>query len=229
MIDFHTHILPQMDDGSRSAEESIAMLRKEVTLGITDVILTSHYYADENSPAEFLSRRERAWKKLEPHLAPDLPRLHLGAEVQYFEGICAVEDIRHLQIAGCGCMLLEMPFCRWTDRMTDDILELNELPDNRIVLAHIERYMDMQRPGLWRELRECGVLLQCNVSFFGNWRTRYRAMRMLARGEINFLGSDCHGMRYRQPNWDMLPAKAWEQVRSGDAYKMLAGKLEAGS
>lgn len=227
MIDFHTHILPQMDDGSSSVEESVAMLRAEAAHGITDVILTSHYYADENSPSEFLARRERAWEKLRSHLTPDLPRVHLGAEVQYFEGICTVKDICSLQIGGTDCMLLEMPFCRWSDRMIDDVLELNELPDNRIVLAHIERYMDMQSLGVWSELRDHGIMLQTNVSFFANWRTRFRAMRMLSQGGIDFLGSDCHSMRYRQPNWDKLPAKAWEQVRSGDDYKMFARKLAA--
>lgn len=229
MIDFHTHILPHMDDGSGSVEESIAMLRAEAALGITDVILTPHYYADENSPTEFLARRARSWENLAPHLTEELPRVHLGAEVQYFEGISAVKDIRSLQIGETQLMLLEMPFCRWTDRMVDDVLALNELPDNRIVLAHIERYLDMQMPGICAELKNCGILIQTNVSYFANWRTRYRAMRMLSRGEIDFLGSDCHNMSYRRPNWDRLPGKAWERVNNGEACKALAERLASNS
>ena len=218
MIDFHTHILPNMDDGSHSVAESVAMLSAEAEQGITDVILTPHYYADENSPTEFLRRRSQSWEMLAPHLAGKLPNVHLGAEVQYFEGICAVKDIACLRIGGTDHLLLEMPFCRWTDRMIDDVLELDDRSDTRIVLAHIERYMDMQPSGLWRELHECGILLQSNVSFFGNWRTRYRAMRMVSKSEINFLGSDCHNMKYRRPNWDKLPGSVRERICASDTY-----------
>ena len=225
MIDFHTHILPGIDDGSRSIAESTGLLSVESQQGITHVILTPHYYADENSPSEFLIRRSRAWEKLRPHLTPDMPSVHLGAEVQYFEGICAVADICSLKIEDTDYLLLEMPYCRWTDRMINDILELNDRQDVRIVLAHVERYMDMQLPGLYRELHSGGVLMQCNVSFFTNWKTRYRAMRMLVKGEIDFLGSDCHSMRNRRPNWDRLPPRARERIRSAGAYALLAQKL----
>ena len=54
MIDFHTHILPGMDDGSRSVAESIAMLRAQAEQGVTTVIATPHFYANDESVATFL-------------------------------------------------------------------------------------------------------------------------------------------------------------------------------
>ncbi|MBR0327586.1 MAG: DUF4185 domain-containing protein [Clostridia bacterium] len=78
--------------------------------------------------------------------------------------------------------------------------------------------MDMQPSGIWQELHECGILLQSNVSFFGNWRTRYRAIRMVSKSEINFLGSDCHNMKYRRPNWDKLPGSVRERICASDTY-----------
>lgn len=227
MIDFHTHILPRMDDGSRNVAESIAMLTEEFRQGITDVVLTPHYYADEGSPSEFLARRSHAWQMLKPRLTEGLPRIYLGAEVQYFEGICAVDDICCLRIEGTNFLLLEMPFCRWTDRMINDVLELNDRPDIRIVLAHIERYLENQTPEVWKKLQAGGVLMQSNVSFFADWKTRLRAMRMLSKGEISFLGSDCHNMKYRKPNWIKLPEKAWTKVRAVKAYKSLLRELKA--
>lgn len=225
MIDFHTHILPRIDDGSRSVEESLALLREESRQGVTDVLLTPHYYADEYSPLEFLRRRDRAWKALAEHLRPEDPRLRLGAEVQYFEGMTAVEDLRHLRIAGTKLLLLEMPFCPWSERMVEDILKLNDRPDTQIVLAHIERYLSMQPSGIWRRLREYGVLNQCNVSFFIHWQTRLRAMHMVSTGKIDFLGSDCHNMKHRRPNWDALPEYARDRILTGSAYGSLQRTL----
>lgn len=208
MIDFHTHILPHLDDGSRSVSESVNMLQEEARQGVKTVILTPHFYAEENSPVEFLKRRYKSWQKLEPYLSPELPNVRLGAEVQYFEGICNVEDVHHLRIIGTNLLLVEMPFNHWTNRMVEDILDLNERQDTQIVLAHIERYIDMQNQNVWQQLLAGGVLMQSNVSFFGNWKTRHQAMSMLKRGEIHLLGSDCHNMQTRRPNWDLLPEKA---------------------
>lgn len=225
MIDFHTHILPVMDDGSDSVKTSLSMLREEARQGISTVLLTPHYYAHENSPQTFLKRRQKAWEHLEPYLRPELPQVRLGAEVQYFEGICAVEDIRDLRIEGTELLLLEMPFCHWSDRVVEDVLELNEWEDTRIVLAHMERYMAMQPKDLWEQLRERGILMQCNVSFFDGWRKRRKAMSMLTSGEIQFLGSDCHNMKTRRPNWDILPDKARLLIQQRKEYKALQRQL----
>ena len=218
MIDFHTHILPGVDDGSQSIPESVSMLRAEARQGIEAVVLTPHFYAQENSPAQFLERRQQMYKHLLPNLWRELPMICLGAEVQYFEGICAVEDIRHLRIEGTEYLLVEMPFSHWPDRVVKDVMELNDLTDTTVVLAHIERYLAMQSKDVWERLRSCGVLMQSNVSFFGNWKTRHKAMSMLARGEIHLLGSDCHNMKTRQPNWDRLPEKAKRLVEQSAPY-----------
>lgn len=215
MIDFHTHILPGMDDGSKSVEESIWLLQEETRQGVDTVMLTPHYYADENSPVDFLRRRYAAWKRLSEAWCREFPKVRLGAEVQYFEGICGIEDIRHLRIVGTNFLLLEMPFCRWTDRMIGDVLELNDQWQLQIVLAHIERYMAMQSPDLWARLRAYGVLMQSNVSFFGNWKTKGKALNMLANGEIHFLGTDCHNQKTRKPNWDLLPEHGKRLLATG--------------
>ena len=60
IIDFHSHILPGIDDGSRNVEESIALLRKEAEQGITHVIATPHFYPQHDTPERFLKRRNEA-------------------------------------------------------------------------------------------------------------------------------------------------------------------------
>lgn len=218
MIDFHTHILPCVDDGSGSIRESVSMLREEARQGIEAVVLTPHFYADENDIPTFLHRRQRAWNQLKAYLPPQAPDLYLGAEVQYFEGIRDAENIHLLRILGSSLLLIEMPFCRWTDRMVEDVLELNDRENLQVVLAHIERYASMQPRNTWRELCARGIMTQANISFFAGWKTRRKAMSMLSDGEIHFLGSDCHNMTTRPPNWDRLPQRAAALAAQNWAY-----------
>lgn len=222
MIDFHTHILPGMDDGSRSISQSVSMLREEARQSVDTVFLTPHFYAEENRPVEFLKRRYSAWRKLAPYLWPELPSVRLGAEVQYFEGICRAEDIQHLRIVGTDLLLLEMPFCRWSARMLGDVAELNARREIQIVLAHIDRYIPMQKQDVWDWLRANGVLMQANVSSFQNRKTRKKVLSMLSEGQIQFLGSDCHNMETRRPNWDSLSDQAWTLAESSPEHIAIA-------
>lgn len=223
MIDLHTHILPEIDDGSRSVLESVSLLEEERRQGVDTVFLTPHFYAEENDPVSFLRKRYRAWRKLEPYLSPQLPAVRLGAEVQYFEGIHAVEDIRHLRLVGTNYLLLEMPFSRWTDRMLADVITLGERYELCVILAHIERYLAKQRPEIWKNLRANGVLMQSNVSFFTGKKTKKQALAMLERNEIHFLGSDCHNMGNRRPNWDALAAQAAALYTHSGGYRAVKG------
>ena len=59
MIDFHCHILPEMDDGSKDAGMSLAMLDMEREQGVTEVVFTPHFYAQEDSVVHFLRKENR--------------------------------------------------------------------------------------------------------------------------------------------------------------------------
>ena len=218
VVDFHTHILPVIDDGSHSISESVTLLRMQMHQGVRAVVATPHFYADQNSPEAFLEKRNRVWRQLAPYLWPELPKVYLGAEVQYFEGIASVEEISLLKIEGSDLLLLEMPFHRWTERMIDDVLEINGRSGVQVVLAHIERYLTKQPKAVWQHLRDNDVLMQSNVSFFADWKTRHKAMCMLANGEIHILGSDCHDKTKRPPNWDLLPDKAVQVAKDSTSY-----------
>ena len=65
MIDFHSHILPGMDDGSQTVEESLTLLEMLRAQGVDTVAATPHFYARENSPEVFLRRRREAWERLD--------------------------------------------------------------------------------------------------------------------------------------------------------------------
>lgn len=199
MIDFHSHVLPGMDDGSKSVEESLALLEASAGQGISHMAATSHFYPMENSPEQFLERRAAAAERLRRVWKPGLPKLLLGAEVYFFEGMSGVQELDALRLEGTQLLLVEMPFHSWTDRMVKELLAVHERPGICVMLAHIERYFRFQPKGIWDDLRDRGILMQSNAEFFLSWRTKRKACRMLAEGRIHLLGSDCHNMTARPP------------------------------
>lgn len=199
MTDIHSHILPNLDDGSQSLEESLEMLRVMSVQGISRVAATPHFYPGEISPEDFLIRRAAAAARLTKAWSPEFPQIFLGAEVYYFEGIARAQAVEELRIQGTELLLLEMPFRAWTVRMVDELLELNARKGVTVLLAHMERYQRFQKPKVWDLLLRQGVQMQSNADFFLHWKTRRRALRMLKAGKIHLLGSDSHNMTVRPP------------------------------
>lgn len=203
MLDLHTHILPAMDDGSRDVEETLKMLAAEKDAGVTTIALTPHFYPHREDPERFLRRRARCLEAMqsdEGYQAVRPKRLLVGAEVAYFDGISRVEGIERLCLGDTGAMLVEMPFCTWNDRMLGEIDKLQKTCGIQPILAHVERYLQFQSVRVVEELVEEGVWVQVNASFFQRWQTARKAVKMLDRGLIHFLGTDCHNMQSRRPN-----------------------------
>ena len=200
MFDFHTHILPKMDDGSSSVEESIAMLHALKLQGVNYVAATPHFYADRMSPNSFFERRQAAWDRLKPHLSPELPEIRLGAEIQYFEGINRYEGLERFCIDGTDLLLLEMPMGSWTTRMVSALAEINARPNITVLLAHIERYYREQSKATWDNLLKCGIQMQASASFFISRSSRRLSMKLLRDGSIHVLGTDCHDSADRKPD-----------------------------
>jgi len=212
MTDYHSHILPGMDDGSRSVEESLSLLREEVRQGIDTVVMTPHFYSGQNSPRRFLKRRFDSFQKLLPRLDRSCPRIILGAEVQFFPGISDCEDLSLLTIGQTKLLLLEMPFSRWDRQTVQETLLLGECRDVRVVLAHIDRYYTDQPVSLWRELSEAGILMQLNTSALDGTLDRLRYRKLIDGGSVHMLGSDCHNMTVRPPRWGRVTPDISERV-----------------
>ena len=81
LVDFHSHILPAIDDGAKNIEESIKILDMMSETGVDVVYCTPHFYPHEMSVEKFLERRRQAYGKLVPYLKPHHPKLKMGAEV----------------------------------------------------------------------------------------------------------------------------------------------------
>lgn len=204
MTDFHTHILPAVDDGSKSVEASLEMLRMERQQGIDRVVLTPHFYANHDSPERFLHRRDRAIARLRDALqdSPADVELRLGAEVYYFDGMSDCEHLRELAIEGTDLLLVEMPFEKWTARMYRELDGISSKSGLTPVIAHIDRYISRSDyKEIFERLSEFPVYIQANADFFTGFFTKKLALRLLSEKKIHFLGSDCHNTDRRPPNY----------------------------
>lgn len=200
MLDIHSHFLPKMDDGSKSTEMSMEMLRSSKKQGVTSIVSTSHFYGDRESPESFLHRRRHAIEKLRPLLSDREPEIHLGAEVFYYPGIDRSDSIPKLAIEGTDLIMIEMPFIPWSDRIFDDLIALQYNHRLHIVLAHVERYQSIQKRDIYAQLFEQPFYFQCNAAAFTSFRSRKLALRLLDNELLHFLGTDCHNTDKRPPN-----------------------------
>ena len=202
MIDWHSHILPAMDDGSRSLDESIQMLDEMVRQGVNTVLATPHFYANEESVDDFLRRRKESFDLLLSKAVDHDINIVCGAEVRYYSGISRTEGIDKLVIGETNLLLLEMPTEKWTDFMVRELVELANTSGLKLIIAHIERYIYLQNKESIKALDEAGILGQSNSSFFKRFGSRRKAIKLLKSGFIHFIGSDCHNMTTRPPTLD---------------------------
>ena len=203
LIDFHSHVLPGIDDGSKSVEMSIQMLRVEAQQGIGHVVATPHFYPQYDTPERFLKRRAAAESALREEMQKHtgMPELSVGAEVYYFPGISDSEGISELTIDQKRCILIEMPTSTWTEAMYRELEGLYVKRDLVPIIAHIDRYIGrFSNHGILNRLERLPVLIQANAEFFLERYTSSLALRMLKKEEIHLLGSDCHDLSSRKPN-----------------------------
>lgn len=214
MIDWHTHILPGVDDGSRDAEESIAMLQMLSEQGVDTAIATPHFLANDESVDSFLARRAASAELLAEAMPDGAPQILLGAEVKYYQGISRMADLGRLRIEGTRLLLLEMSMAKWTEYTVRELIELSASRDVTVILAHVERYYRLQSRATWERLYENGLLMQANASFFTELPTRRRAVGLLEDRFLGVVGSDCHNLTSRPP-------------RIGKAFEWIEKKLGA--
>ena len=210
MIDFHTHILPGIDDGSKDINMTKDMLLMEKEQGTDLIIATPHFYAHRTRVEEFLMRREHSLARVMELKSetPGLPEIKVGAEVYYFDGIGRAEHLPDLCISGTDILLLEMPFAQWSSDMARTVEDLIRKRKLRIVLAHVERYERFQKDrSAWHRIIEMPLTLQMNAESFietGSWLRPSHAhkmcLRLIEEQENCIIGSDCHDMTERPPN-----------------------------
>ncbi len=191
MIDLHSHLLPAVDDGSRSVEQSVKVLLEMARQGITDVCLTPHLPAGRTEAGPPLGHN-RAFEALRQQ-APQMPRLHRGAEVMMDRPITRpVALARNVTLAGTRYILVEFPRLVAYDTVSSalaQVAELGLIP----VLAHPERYSccSVDAVRYWRSLG-CKAQVDATTLLAPQARGQ-RARLLVSEGLADILAGDNHG------------------------------------
>jgi protein-tyrosine phosphatase len=191
VIDLHSHLLPGVDDGSRSVEQSVKVLNEMARHGITDVCLTPHLQSGR-AEAGPPSAHTRAFEALRAD-APALPRLHRGAEVMLDRPVTRpVALARNVTLAGTRYILVEFPRLVSYDTVSNalnQVVELGLLP----VLAHPERYSCCSVDAV-RQWRHIGARMQVDATTLLASQARgQRARQLVAEGLADIMAGDNHG------------------------------------
>lgn len=198
IIDFHSHVLPAIDDGAKSTDMSLAIMEETRRQKVRKMVATPHFYPHKMPLKPFIEKRDEAVGNLMEVWDPETcPRLFLGTEVGYFPSLSESQALDDLTIRGTNTILIEMPFRKWSDTETADILDTSFCRGFKVILAHIERYLEWQSDGIIEKLVDGGIYIQSNAEHFVQKKTRKRALEMVERGWIHILGSDTHNTSTR--------------------------------
>jgi protein-tyrosine phosphatase len=189
VIDLHSHLLPAVDDGSRTVEQSVGVLREMGRLGVTAVCLTPHVVASRAADG-VPAAHDRAYLALTAHAPPEV-RLVRGAEVMLDRPLHA-REAQAFTIGGSRYLLVEFP------RMIADEAVRNALGllvgEGIIpVLAHPERYSSCTVDNV-RRWREIGAKMQVTAAELLSPQPRgERARQLVAAGLADIMAGDNHG------------------------------------
>ena len=199
-VDYHCHILPGVDDGVKTMEDSLEILKRYEKLGVSEVWLTPHVMEDMQNSTEKLKGRFEELKEAYSEVAETETRkpltLHLAAEYMLddgFEEILKAKDI--LTLGTKDQVLVETSYYNPPMQMVD---MLNNIKGKGYypVLAHPERYMYMEKKD-YKLLKDMGIRFQLNLGSLSNGyghAVTKKAKSMLKLNYYQYYGTDCHRM-----------------------------------
>lgn len=201
MIDFHAHILPNIDDGSASMEESINLIKEAEQAGFTGIISTSHYLqnyyeSDEEERRRILAELAEQVKMADAEA--EIPKLYLGSEIYISTDIVELlEEGKASTINGTNYVLFELPMNSkplFAKEVVYKLIENGYKP----IIAHPERYSYVKEDiEFVRELKSMGALFQSNygsvIGMYGG-SAKKTLKKLLKEDLISFLGSDVHAV-----------------------------------
>jgi len=195
MKDIHTHLLFGVDDGSKSLETSVDLIKKLENNNIKEIILTPHYIESSNYQENNKDKKEK-FKKLKTRLKKENinVKLYLGNEVYITTNfIDLIKKNEIMTLNNSRYLLIELP-------MHSKINGINEILFNLIsigcipILAHPERYSYLTIEDL-TDLIKMGTILQCNYPSLYNYYgkdVKNKAKLLFKKHMVHLIGSDTH-------------------------------------
>lgn len=214
-FDIHSHILPGVDDGSKSMEMSMQMIDAAYAQGVRKMIATPHFYPGHHNAEK--ERLEDLYREMVVRISETYNdfTLLLGNEIYYKDEVIELlRKGRIFTLAGTRYILIEFSVTADFRCLYDAVyrcVNAGFIP----VIAHVERYQCLfGKEEKIAELIGAGAYIQVNAENFEAGLinpARKRAMKLIHRGFVHFLGSDCHNMQDRKP--DLGPAAEYIQKK----------------
>ena len=199
-VDMHSHLIYDVDDGSKTIDESIELIKKLKALGYTDIYTTPHIMADfyKNSKDNLLPKRDEIINQIEKENLQ--MNFDVAAEYYLDDGFSEkLKDKDNLLIINNKYLLVETSYMNEPNNLNTlifDILSSGITP----ILAHPERYIYMYDDfDRYEELFERGVLFQINLNSLSGYYSKPAkdiANKLIDKNMVHFSGTDCHGERH---------------------------------
>ncbi len=222
IIDIHSHVLPGVDDGSKTIDQALESIDYLISIGVTDIMLTSHYVIDSDYTSS-VKDREKILAKLMRKTADRKVNLYLGNEVFLCDSIIDLLDKKEITTLNKSrYLMIELPLYQSFHHLDQIVCELN---DKKIVpiIAHPERYRFFQKnPKYIKEILEYDCLIQCNIgSLVGQYgRKAKKLMKWLLKEKlVSFVSTDLHSTN--QSEFYNKGFKKLKKKETEDYYKLL--------
>ena len=198
MIDFHNHILPDVDDGSKSTDISLEMLRFAQSQGITEVVNTVHFQHPKMEKKlisyEIIKKKTDKLQNLLNQNKIDI-KLHFGSEVYFLPNLMTIKNNPLTTFGNGKYMLIEFPLIQVPELQKKHLFDL-KLSGVTPIIAHPERYITVQDDlSMVTTWLEAGCLIQVDAgSILGKLgkKSKEVAEKILKNGWCQIIGSDSH-------------------------------------
>ena len=216
MIDIHAHVIPFVDDGSKSLETSIAMIKHEISIGVDTIICTPHHiYTRYESTVQVIKERFNFLKQEVERL--NLPvTLYLGQEIYFTHKENILQMLKSgklLTLNNTNRVLLEFSFHREPEDLLDIIYNFN-VNGYQVIIAHVERYEWMTYQKVVA-LRSEGALIQINsdaILGYTSWKEKRFVKKLLKNNLVDYVASDTHS--FRPSTLD----KSYKKIKNPDLF-----------
>ncbi len=221
-VDLHSHLIPKIDDGSQSMEESIELIKELKSIGFTKLITTPHtmMHRFPNTKDDIL----RGFEKLQDEVINQNIDIKLEVASEYYYDDHFIELIRKKDLLtfGDNHILFEMSYTTPAFGLEQTIYELLKA-GYKPILAHPERYTYFSsKPEKYEKLKDNGLLFQLNVNstdgFYGK-NPQKAAKYLINHGLIDFVGSDTHRPKYVQALKKSLANKTFRNIEDKNTIK----------
>ena len=213
--DLHSHLIPGIDDGSKSMDDSIQMIEAFIAQGYTKLITTPHIMSHRYPNSKAIIEEGLVALKEELNARNIAIEIEVASEYYLDETVMDLVQERDIMTFGDNYMLFEMSYVQPLHYLDDMVYEM-KIAGYNPVLAHPERYIYMHEDfSKYERLKESGLLFQVNIPSLGGFYSKAiqtAAKQIADAGMIDFIGSDAHKIRHLDALREVRAQKAYAKV-----------------